>query len=215
MDKIDHELPVDCDWTKPEWIRAPALRIDRANNWDMTFKPETEVKMCYSSKRIYLIYRVEDRFVRCLTSEVNGPVHQDACVEFFFSPAENDPRGYFNLEINCGGTVKLGYRDGLKAEAVHAGNEDVKKMKVCHSLPGIIQKEIEDPVVWTLEIAVPFEILNNYSPVPVPYSGAKWRTNFYKCAENNSHPHWLSWAPITSPSPNFHLPEFFGEVEFC
>ena len=215
INRIDHELPVNCDWTKEEWARASTLRIDHANNWAMTFKPETTVKMCYNNKFIYLIYRVEDRFVRCLTTEVNGPVHKDACVEFFFSPVEDNPQGYFNLEINCAGTIKLGYRDGLNTYAAHARSEDVTKIITCHSLPGVIQREIVDPIEWTLEIAVPFEVLNNYSPVTVPCSGAKWRTNFYKCAENNSHPHWLSWAPIDSPVPNFHLPEFFGEVEFC
>jgi hypothetical protein len=47
-----------------------------------------------------------------------------------------------------------------------------------------------------------------------PAPGVRWRANFYKCAEHNSHPHWLMWAPIDFPKPNFHLPEFFGTLEF-
>lgn len=212
--KIEGELPIDCDWAKKEWAAADTLKIGRTNGWAMTFKPEAAVKLCYNDRYVYLIYRVNDSFVRCLTSEVNGPVHKDACVEFFFSPVGSDPRGYFNLEINCGGTIKLGYRNGSWSDAVHARSDDVNGIIVCHSLPGIIEREIEGPVVWTLELAVPFEALNKYSPVAAPGTGTKWRANFYKCAENNSHPHWLSWAPIDSPVPNFHLPEFFGEVEF-
>ncbi|MCL5266671.1 MAG: carbohydrate-binding family 9-like protein [Bacteroidetes bacterium] len=212
--KIDHELPIDCNWSKEEWTAVEPLRIIRSNSWPMMFKPETTVKLCYNDKYVYLIYRVEDSFVRCLTTSVNGEVHKDACVEFFFSPTENIPRGYFNLEINCGGTIKLGHRNGPKTEVVHARKEDVNKIMVCHSLPGIIEREIEEPVIWFLEIALPFEILKSYSSMRSPDPGTKWRANFYKCAENNSHPHWMSWVPINSPTPNFHLPEFFGEVEF-
>ena len=212
--KIEGELPVDCDWTKKEWAAADTLKIAQSNGWTMTLKPEATVKLCYSDRYIYLIYHVNDRFVRCLTSEVNGPVHKDACVEFFFSPVEGNPQGYFNLEINCGGTIKLGYRNECRSDVVHARSDELSRIIVSHSLPRIIEKEIEGPVGWTVEIAVPFEALNDYSAVAVPGTGAKWRANFYKCSENNSHPHWLSWTPIDSPVPNFHLPEFFGEVEF-
>ncbi|MDE5921249.1 MAG: hypothetical protein K2G82_06535, partial [Paramuribaculum sp.] len=27
-----------------------------------------------------------------------------------------------------------------------------------------------------------------------------------------SEPHYLSWAPITTPQPDFHRPEFFGNI---
>ncbi|MCB0276848.1 MAG: diguanylate cyclase, partial [Calditrichaeota bacterium] len=26
--------------------------------------------------------------------------------------------------------------------------------------------------------------------------------------------HWLTWAPVEHPKPNFHLPEFFGTLVF-
>ena len=36
--------------------------------------------------------------------------------------------------------------------------------------------------------------------------------NFYKCADDTEFPHFVSWSPIDLPSPNFHCPEFFGEI---
>ncbi len=71
-----------------------------------------------------------------------------------------------------------------------------------------------EPLTWIIEIALPFEILHNYSAVTPPRSGCKWRADFYKSAENNSDPNWLSWAPIRSPLPNLHFPNYFGELEF-
>ena len=38
--------------------------------------------------------------------------------------------------------------------------------------------------------------------------------NVYKCGDNLSQPHFLSWQPIHTDKPNFHVPQFFGEVEF-
>ncbi len=40
------------------------------------------------------------------------------------------------------------------------------------------------------------------------------RCNFYKCGDGLSKPHYLSWAPVSTPKPNFHTPQFFREAEF-
>lgn len=213
--RIDHRLTIDCAASKEEWLKIEPVRIDQTNSWEMQFTPETAASLCHDEEYIYAMYSVKDKYVRCLTTEPNGPVHKDSCVEFFFSPIADRPSDYFNLEINCCGTIKLGYRSGERGTSVHAGAEYLEKILTCHSLSGTIQEEISKQVEWSLMVALPFEVLNKYSSAGVPRGGTKWRANFYKCAENNSHPHWLSWAPITSERPNFHLPQFFGEIEFC
>jgi hypothetical protein len=50
--------------------------------------------------------------------------------------------------------------------------------------------------------------------VEKPGPGVTWRANFYKCADKTSHPHWLTWAHVNYPKPKFHLPEYFGRIEF-
>jgi hypothetical protein len=42
----------------------------------------------------------------------------------------------------------------------------------------------------------------------------KIRGNFYKCADDTEMPHFVSWSPIHLPTPNFHCPDFFGEIYF-
>lgn len=212
--KVDREFQIDCDWTKPEWKNTKPLHIARDNGWLMDFRPATMAKLCYSDKSIYVIFNVADNYVRCLTAQTNGEVWKDACVEFFFAPSPKDPARYFNLEINCGGTIRWGHRDGTDLGVASIPEEDVGKIKICHSLPSIIKKEIDSPLTWFIEIAVPFELIMKYTGIRAPGQGDRWRVNFFKCAENNSRPHWLSWAAIASPAPNFHLPEFFGELEF-
>ena len=36
-----------------------------------------------------------------------------------------------------------------------------------------------------------------------PSPRAVWRVNFYKCADDTSHPHWLTWSPVELPDPKF------------
>ena len=45
-------------------------------------------------------------------------------------------------------------------------------------------------------------------------SGIKVKANLYKCGDHLSKPHFLSWQPIDTPEPNFHVPQFFTELEF-
>jgi hypothetical protein len=36
--------------------------------------------------------------------------------------------------------------------------------------------------------------------------------NLYKCGDKCDTPHFLSWSPIGLPQPDFHCPDFFGEI---
>ena len=38
--------------------------------------------------------------------------------------------------------------------------------------------------------------------------------NFFKCADDSSHPHWASWAPI-GEALNFHQPQYFAPLRFA
>jgi len=57
-------------------------------------------------------------------------------------------------------------------------------------------------------------LLKRYCPVITPSPQAEWRVNFYKCADDTSHPHWLTWSPVDLPEPNFHHPQSFGILQF-
>ena len=39
----------------------------------------------------------------------------------------------------------------------------------------------------------------------------KLQGNLYKCGDKTAWPHFLSWAPIGTPAPDFHCPAYFGE----
>ena len=135
-------------------------------------------------------------------------------MEFFFTPGEDISAGYFNLEINCGGTMLFHFQKEYGVDRVLVLAEEAEKMDRRATLPKIIDPEISKPVEWGLECRISVDVLEKYGPVVRPAPGAVWCANFYKCADRTSHPHWLTWAPIDLPRPDFHQPRFFGTLRF-
>ena len=70
----------------------------------------------------------------------------------------------------------------------------------------------EGEISWSMIEVIPAAALFNHNIES--WSGKIFRVNFYKCGDNLPNPHFLSWNKIDFPRPNFHLPEFFGEVSF-
>jgi hypothetical protein len=144
-------------------------------------------------------------------------VCKDSCVEAFLEPVSG--KGYFNFEFNCGGALLCSYseigetaggEDGEKKYSCRLDEDDLRKVKVVPSLPPVIDPELTEETVWTLGFAIPFSILETHVGPLAVRSGSTWRANFYKCAGDTSHPHWISWSPV--PKKNFHMPEHFGNI---
>ncbi len=212
--RIHSPVTVDANWDKAVWSPIDALRISHHMGEKPSHFPMVEAKIAYDAEAIYVIFRVEDRYVRAIRTKHQEGVFRDSCVEFFFSPETNSDNGYFNLEMNCIGTMLFHHQTRPRTGSVHISDEDIAQIQVAHSLPSPIETEIQEPVTWTVEYRIPFSMLEKYHDFKAPVAGTVWRANLYKCADESSHPHWLTWAPVDFPRPNFHLPQFFGRLEF-
>lgn len=201
-------------WDAPEWANAEIGSISHFPWGHGGFAPNAQFKLQYSPSAIHVIYKVDDRFVRSVTTTYGGAVWEDSCVEFFFCPSGEISAGYFNLEVNCGGALLIAHQNGRDVDRVPVVAADARRVTVAHSMPEVVDPEISEPVVWTLEVRLPLDLLVGYASIVTPEPGVVWHSNFYKCAETNSHPHWGSWAPIRTPHPDFHRPEFFGKLSF-
>ncbi len=181
-------------------------------------RPETKVRTLYDEEALYVIFRVRDRFVRCTRTRYQEAVHKDGCVEFFVEPRPD--KGYLNFEVNCGGALVLKHIvDPERTADGFAAYEDVpweqaSQVHIYHSLPAVVEPEITGPIDWTVEYAIPRALLETYAGPLGPFAGSEWRGNFYKCAEDTSHPHWASWAPI-GEILDFHQPGRFGTLRFA
>jgi hypothetical protein len=202
-------------WDTSSWQDIPAELLRHHMGKRPEHFPRTEVKIAYDATSVFVMFRVEDKYVRAVAKGNQESVCGDSCVEFFFTPGPDIDRGYFNLEINCGGTILFHFHPQSKRDTIIEIPEDLCNRIQCrHSLPQFVIPEITEPVTWTIVSRIPLDILDEYLRPVAPAPGIIWRGNFYKCADDTSHPHWLTWAPMETPRPDFHLPRFFGILEF-
>lgn len=202
--------------TDPVSVACP-LRLAPADGESEQHQPRVEVRVRYAEDALFLCFQVDDRYVRAVETKIHGRVWEDACVEFFVQPKPE--RGYVNFEINCGGTLLVAYHehpDWPGADVTDPGlmpMEQVSLVQIEASMPRTVDPEIAEPVSWSITYRVPLALFEAHVGPLGPLSGKTWRANFYKCAENNSHPHWLSWAPIVE-GRTFHAPRWFGTLTF-
>jgi len=205
------------NWSGGVWAAAEPVPVSHFHPSSSNHRPQTEVKVLYDAGHLYVFFRVKDRYVRAVAERFQGPVWTDSCAEAFLSPREDG--GYFNFEMNCGGTLLLSYIEDPRrteegfAKFTPVAAERVAGMRIYHSLPTRVDPEIEEPVEWSLEYSIPLTIFEAYLGDAVHPAGGRWRGNFYKCGDQTSHPHWASWSPI-GEELNFHCPEHFGILEF-
>lgn len=212
--KLTRTLSLDAKWQKMPWAGILPLNVNHNLGEKPVHFPFVQAKLAYDEDALFVIFKVEDRYVRATAQVYQDEVFKDSCVEFFFTPGEDITQGYFNFEINCGGTALFYHQKGRKNEDKPIAETDFKQIEIAHTMPKIVDPEIEELVTWMVEFRMPIHILASYAQIETPAPGVIWRANLYKCADGCSHPHWLTWSPIELPTPDFHSSDFFGKLVF-
>ncbi|MBN2654239.1 MAG: carbohydrate-binding family 9-like protein [Nitrospirae bacterium] len=214
--KTDNKPDLTCQWRSDIWSQAYTAEIAHFRPENSDHRPVTKVKALYSSNGINGIFSVKDQYVRCTHTEHMSAVYKDSCVEFFVQPKLG--KGYFNFEFNCGGAILASYitnpertPEGFREFAPFT-KKDCSEIKIYHSMPTVVEPELQEPTEWIIEFLIPFELLEKHTGSLGEIKGQKWRANFYKCADETSHPHWASWSPVDQL--NFHMPDCFGTIVF-
>ena len=190
-------------------LEVEPLRIEVANWDEFPYKPDVSVQIASNENELFLQYKVKEQSVKAEIAESNGRVWTDSCVEFFVSPEGNDE--YYNLEMNCIGTILLGFRKKGEPSA-HATDEQIATIRRISSLGNKPFQEKKGTTEWQITVAIPWEVFFGHDLKPV--LGRKMRGNFYKCGDELSVPHFVSWTKIKTEKPSFHQPDFFGGLEF-
>lgn len=205
------------NWDGAYWRDVPQLSINHFHSRTGDHRPVVYARLAHDSEGIAVCFRVEDCYVLSRRTEFLSQVCDDSCVEFFFHPGGAD--GYFNFEVNCGGTLHASYilynnvcPEGGFHSRTMLTPEDGERTLIYTSLPRVIEQEITTPLTWCLGMFIPLPVLEHYCG-EAAYSKEGWTGNLYKCAEQSSHPHWAAWQAVEPL--NFHQPRFFGEITFA
>ncbi len=189
-----------------DWSQVPVIAIEYLHN-----TPSTEVKafaqICYDDQALYLHLYAHETEIRAEETGLLGMPCTDSCLEFFFSPMENDKR-YFNLEFNPNKCIYLGFGSGI---------DDLVRLVISEEE----QAQIFQPAVnylpdgWEITYQIPYSFIQRFFPDFVAAPGKTIRANFYKCAEKVSARHFMAWNPVTPKKrSSFHAPDEFGMLHF-
>ncbi len=182
------------------------ISIDNVNWPDQfPYHPLTSVTLGHDGKDIYVDFFVRCNYLRAVNTTNMSPVHEDSCVEFFVAPEGRSP--YINFECNCIGTISAARRTD-RHNATPLTDEELDSVRRYASCGNRPFETLEGLFSWNLCEAIPMKLLDiEWKGEPIELMG-----NFYKCADKTSAPHFLSWAPIDTPQPDFHRPEFFSKI---
>jgi hypothetical protein len=187
-------------------IKIPVEEV----NWkDYDYKPEVAFTIGYTENEILLKYYVTEQSFRAQKTESNQNVYEDSCVEFFVSPADDGI--YYNLEFNGIGTCLMG-SGTARENSSRVDPAIISRIRRKTSVGKNAIEEINDEFSWTITMAIPLNVFFHHNIKEL--KGKVFRANFYKCGDELSVPHYITWNPIRTEAPDYHRPEFFGLLKF-
>ena len=123
-------------------------------------------------------------------------------MEFFFCPAAGDDR-YFNFEWNPNAQLYLGFGPN-RCDSVRLLVQDEQAQ--------FAPRPARTADGWELTFRVPVSFVRRFVPDFALTPGTALRANCFKCGELTPQPHYYSWNPVTSETPDFHRPCDFGQM---
>ncbi len=161
--------------------------------------PNTIFTIAHTSDMLYVRYEVKGEVPLATKTNDLELVNEDACVEIFISDADNTH--YWNFEFNPAGVCNASHRKERKVDVIRLNPEQLQSIQrygkqLCASH-------------WTLLVGIPLALID----LDLTRERAR-RANLYKCGDKTAVKHYASWNAIDAPTPAFHLPEYFGEIQF-
>ena len=195
----DLKVPFDGEFfpeNLPEaWLETKEWNIS-IYPWGNEYRPDTRGRVGMRGDTMCVLMYAREEEIQANEKQTGGMVCIDSCMEFFFQPFSAE-EGYVNCEINPLGVIHIGV--GPK------GNR-----KVYTTLPeGVAPVTSKHNGAWWAayyELPASFFIENFGKKL-----GDSIRANMYRCGGKNEH--YGAMLPIEWPHPNFHCPEFFGDVK--
>ena len=159
-------------------------------------------QLCHDGENLYVRMEAEETPVRATLTGVLDQVCDDSCLEFFFAPDSGDSR-YFNFEFNPLGALNLGF----------GGSRPTRIRQIVKKPEELFQPNpFRTEKGWGILYRIPEEFIRRYFPT-FRLKG-ECGCNFYKCGDKTQRPHYLSWNPMSTESPDFHRRQDFGILRF-
>lgn len=165
---------------------------------DSGYHPAAFARVLWHEEGLLALMAAQEPEPRAVIEDIGGAVYTDSCLEFFFGSDAGGP--YINLEINPRGVYHLGVGAGRGARRVFRQPPE-----------GVIVRAGAPKAWWAVAARLDAGFLMREAGITLA-PGARLKGNFYKCAEATARPHWGTCFPVGTQKPDFHRPEWFGEL---
>lgn len=185
---------------KPDWSQVPVAPIDN-RLWSNVDGITPTAQLCWDEKALHVRLQTLEEHILCRFTGPLADVYKDSCLEIFFCPKPEGER-YFNFECNPNGAMYIGYgRPGT-----------LRCRLTMDEFEGLVAEPFRFPGGWGIELTIPASLIEIFVPDFKLYEGQVLRGNFFKCGDETVQPHYMAWNKVDVPAPQFHLPEFFGNI---
>ena len=186
-------------------LEGTRFSVDQCN-WpeEFPYSPFCNGRIARTEDHIVVDFRVSGLDLKVQYLEDGGCSWEDSCCEIFLQVPGKDE--YCNFEVNAAGYMTAARGTG-RGDRVSLTPEEFSTIVRMADKEGP-QDYAGGVWSWRVILMIPFALLG-LDPESLP---ASLRGNIYKCGDKTAHPHFLSWNPIGTPNPDFHRPEYFGEL---
>lgn len=193
------------------WEKIRALTIDHYLWLDNAYRPRAEARLCYSPHYLYAYFKVFEEKIKVRFTRFQDPVYKDSCIEIFINPFPEKSLGYINIETNAIGTMLIAFGPD-RQNRTPLSQEDLKGFEAASSAKECLDGK-HGAEFWMLKYRLPLAVFEKYYGAKMT-AGRLAKGNFYKCGDETDFPHYGAWSPVLCATPDFHRPEFFGNLRF-
>jgi hypothetical protein len=202
--QVENDFPA-FDFENDGWDSSERVVVTR--NWDASTAAagrHFSVSAVWSDSAIYFRFLADQRELLVvdpdpqLERKTSGLWERDVC-EVFIAPDVSRPNHYSEFEVAPTGewldlaidsssgerVTDWDYRSGMEAAARIEANRVIMAIKI------------------------PWKAFGRK-----PEGGAVWQGNIFRCVGEEPNRGYLAWQPTLTATPNFHVPEKFGEFVF-
>lgn len=187
----------------PDWQIIKPIKVT-TYSWGGEYRPYVEARVIILSNKGFVVRMdCEESNPKALYTKFNDDVYKDSCMEAFinFKPKlENS--GYINFETNVIGALHCAYGTSKN------GRKFLTDMGI--DSPIVLNTKTKDS--WSCEYLISFDLIKAVYGNCEFKKGDIIKANFYKCGDETDIPHYASWKKIQTQTPNYHMPQFFGDL---
>ena len=225
----DETLEIDGRADEEAWSKAPFSQAFIDIEGEASPRYATRMKMLWGEHYLYFYAEMEEPQVWATLKQRDTVIFYNNDFEIFIDP-DGDTHQYYEFEMNALNTVwdlllVKPYRNGGSV----LDHWDINGLLSAVHVEGTLNRPGDTDKGWSVEVAMPWDVLREASGTPVPPGGTFWRINFSRVnwdhdlkegrysRKKDSQGQYLpeyNWVWSPQQVVNMHEPERWGYVYF-